>query len=164
VPTRETTQKPKPARPNAPKPDVRDLARTLYLNTSFTLKQVAETVGVSQQTIGKWSAEEEWGELRQRRKVSVEQLDGGLLGELAHYHQMAIRNPLTYSQVLARDTIVRTRKGLLGETTLASKAQAIDQFLRVVQARRPDLAPEVAKLAQAYLHDLSTTYDFDASE
>lgn len=38
----------------------KDLARTLYLTNNFTQKVIAEKVGSTEKTIGKWAKEEKW--------------------------------------------------------------------------------------------------------
>lgn len=48
----------------------KDFARTLYLKFDFNQKQIAEKVGVSEQTICKWAKTEQWDQMRESALTS----------------------------------------------------------------------------------------------
>lgn len=54
--------------------DKRSIARTLYLNGNYTQEEIAVKVGVSRQTIIRWSKEDSWAELKASLSVTPTQL------------------------------------------------------------------------------------------
>lgn len=54
--------------------DKRSLARTLYLDGNYTQEEIAVKVGVSRQTIIRWSKEDSWAELKASLSVTPTQL------------------------------------------------------------------------------------------
>ena len=56
------------------KMDKRSIARTLYLDGNYTQEEIALKVGVSRQTIVRWSKEDSWTELKASLSVTPTQL------------------------------------------------------------------------------------------
>ena len=56
------------------KSDKRSIARTLYLDGNYTQEEIAVKVGVSRQTIIRWSKEDSWAELKASLSVTPTQL------------------------------------------------------------------------------------------
>lgn len=54
--------------------DKRSIARTLFLEGSYTQEELAEKVGVSRQTVIRWSKEDAWQELKASLSVTPAQL------------------------------------------------------------------------------------------
>jgi putative ATPase subunit of terminase (gpP-like) len=54
--------------------DKRGIARTLYLDGNYTQEEIAVKVGVSRQTIIRWSKEDSWAELKASLSVTPTQL------------------------------------------------------------------------------------------
>ena len=54
--------------------DKRSIARTLYLAGNYTQEEIAVKVGVSRQTIIRWSKEDSWAELKASLSVTPTQL------------------------------------------------------------------------------------------
>ena len=54
--------------------DKRCIARTLYLDGNYTQEEIAVKVGVSRQTIIRWSKEDSWAELKASLSVTPTQL------------------------------------------------------------------------------------------
>ena len=54
--------------------DKRSIARTLYLDGNYTQEEIAVKVGVSRQTIIRWSKEDSWAELKASPSVTPTQL------------------------------------------------------------------------------------------
>lgn len=54
--------------------DKRSIARTLYLDGKYTQEEIAVKVGVSRQTIIRWSKEDSWAELKASLSVTPTQL------------------------------------------------------------------------------------------
>ena len=54
--------------------DKRSIARTLYLDGNYTQEEIAVKVGVSRQTIIRWSKEDSWAELKASLSVTPTQL------------------------------------------------------------------------------------------
>ena len=54
--------------------DKRSIARTLYLDGNYTQEESAVKVGVSRQTIIRWSKEDSWAELKASLSVTPTQL------------------------------------------------------------------------------------------
>ena len=54
--------------------DKRSIARTLYLDGNYTQEEIAVKVGVSPQTIIRWSKEDSWAELKASLSVTPTQL------------------------------------------------------------------------------------------
>ena len=54
--------------------DKRSIARTLYLDGNYTQEEIAVKVGVSRQTIIRWSKEDSWSELKASLSVTPTQL------------------------------------------------------------------------------------------
>lgn len=62
------------ARMKESKMDKRSIARTLYLDGNYTQEEIAVKVGVSRQTIVRWSKEDSWTELKASLSVTPTQL------------------------------------------------------------------------------------------
>lgn len=62
------------AKRNADKIDKRSIARTLYLEGSYTQEEIADKVGVSRQTVIRWSREDNWQELKASMSITPAQL------------------------------------------------------------------------------------------
>lgn len=54
--------------------DKRSIARTLYLEGSYTQEEIAEKVGVTRQTVIRWSKEDTWQELKVSMSITPAQL------------------------------------------------------------------------------------------
>jgi len=54
--------------------DKRSIARTLYLDGNYTQEEIAVKVGVSRQSIIRWSKEDSWAELKASLSVTPTQL------------------------------------------------------------------------------------------
>ena len=54
--------------------DKRSIARTLYLDGNYTQEEIAVKVGVSRQTLIRWSKEDSWAELKASLSVTPTQL------------------------------------------------------------------------------------------
>lgn len=54
--------------------DKRSIARTLYLEGSYTQEELAEKMGVSRQTIIRWAREDSWQELKASVSITPAQL------------------------------------------------------------------------------------------
>lgn len=69
-----------------------DHARLLYLNESLTAKEIAERVGVTEKTIGKWIAEGNWETLKVSLMTTKDTQLAKLYGQLAALqHHIATR-------------------------------------------------------------------------
>lgn len=62
------------AKKTTDKIDKRSIARTLYLEGSYTQEEIADKVGVSRQTVVRWSKEDSWQELKASMSITPAQL------------------------------------------------------------------------------------------
>jgi transcriptional regulator with XRE-family HTH domain len=61
----------------------KDWAKTVYLNERLTQKEIAERVGVSAQTLGKWIAKEKWEALKTSLSITREEQLANLYRQVA---------------------------------------------------------------------------------
>ena len=77
--------------------DKRSIARTLYLDGNYTQEEIAVKVGVSRQTIIRWSKEDSWAELKASLSVTPTQLIAQWQQQIAE-----INRPITSREEGAR--------------------------------------------------------------
>ena len=67
--------------------DKRSIARTLYLDGNYTQEEIAVKVGVSRQTIIRWSKEDSWAELKASLSVTPTQLSAQWQQQIAEINR-----------------------------------------------------------------------------
>lgn len=102
--------------PKGPKRDYREKrleARRLFVEHHKTQKEIAATVGVPEQTIRRWSAQEKWADRRTEADLHKEQKSiRALRGELREQAPDAVRRNLKFVQtMLGRNVRLLVRHG-----------------------------------------------------
>lgn len=139
---------------------IKDHAKTLYTREGITLqKELAQRVGVSENTISKWVNENNWDKLKKNFLLTREERMGDLLDELTEI-QEAIKGGqkgerfATHKLALVRRMLVNDIKAL--EVT-ASKPETIAACMALISFVRPENLAEakiIMRWADAYIKSL----------
>lgn len=67
--------------------DKKDIAKTLFLNGTFTQEEIADKVGTTRQTVSRWAKDGTWDELKASLTITPDQI-------IAQFHRqiMEINN------------------------------------------------------------------------
>lgn len=138
----------------------KDFARTLYLtDTGASQKELAQRVGVSEQTMGKWIEKEGWAKLR-RSKLATRQKELANAYEQLERLNMVIMSReehLRFPNNKEADIQVKLASQIRQLETQLSVADVIDVGMHFVQHVRqvaPDKTTEVLELYDSFLKTL----------
>jgi len=102
----------------------KERALTLFLETSLTQSEIAETVGVTENTIVNWKKKGEWESLRGAKEVSNEKILHNLYG---HAHRLSAQEELDVDK-LAKLTASIERLEMFSKKSFKSYLDAFSAF------------------------------------
>ena len=98
-------------------------ARLLYLNSDLNQKQIAENIGVTENTISKWIEKFGWKKLKVAMSITKDKIIATTYLQIAEIQQKAIDEDRTLSpsesdQILKLSKVVKDLSGSLGVVTV----------------------------------------------
>lgn len=134
----------------------KELAKTLFLETPKTFKEIASIVGVGEKTVGAWAKEDAWQELKESLMVKPEKIIQGLYRELSEYD--TYMNGLTVEQRIAvASKINDARAKAVKVINMLQKEVGLPQIVTVCTRLLDKIAKidlELAKAMQPYVDEL----------
>jgi DNA-binding XRE family transcriptional regulator len=133
----------------------KSLAKDLYLSTDLDLKIIADKVGVTAKTIGKWKEEENWDSLKTAKSVTRQEIIANkynLLSELVQENRRKLKaKELTNGDIDAEHKLSMSIKAIQDEETLSGYIQAFTPFLNWLRAENLEAAKVLAQYTDKYL-------------
>lgn len=134
----------------------KEFAKILYLNGE-TQKAIAERVGVSEKTIGKWVEQEHWDEIKTSLLATSEQQLALLYNQLKHINEAISNREQKYADPKEADTIVKITKSIKQmetETGVGEAVQVCKKLVLFVQNIDFELSQKITKNADLYIQSL----------
>lgn len=122
----------------------REYARLLYTQMGLTQKEIAERVGVTEKTIGRWKEKENWDALKTVFTTTRSNIVKNLQRQMELW-QIEIGDNLASSKEV--DILVKLASSVKKLETETGIAEIIDtgmKFIQFLQEHEPDLAKSVA--------------------
>lgn len=114
-----------PVRAN--KAHARELARELFLATNKTAKEIAELVGVTEQTLARWRRDDGWDKVKGASSLTADRL-------MANLHNAAFvlseQHPLDVDKLAKlANSIEKLKPGKLSLTNILQSLTALNNFI-----------------------------------
>lgn len=135
-------------------------AKVLFTREGIsTQKEIAERVGISEKTIGKWISEEKWDKLKRNFILTREQLMADWLDELAEINALIKTQPAgaRFADSKLADVRTKLRKDIKEMETTASVREVIASLaglLNFIRKNNLGEAQALAKYVDAYIKSL----------
>lgn len=135
-------------------------AKVLFTREGIsTQKEIAERVGISEKTIGKWISEEKWDKLKRNFILTREQLMADWLDELAEINALIKNQPAgsRFADSKLADVRTKLRKDIKEMETTASVREVIASLaglLNFIRKNSLGEAQALAKYVDAYIKSL----------
>lgn len=138
--------------------DKRDIARSLYVNGSYTQEEIAQKVGVTRQTVSRWIATDSWDDQKAALTITPQQILAGLNRQIVE-----INNKIStredgerFATVAEADTLAKLASAIKKIESDAGIADIVDVGIRFTNwLRELDLekAKEFNELLDAFIKD-----------
>jgi hypothetical protein len=134
------------------------LAKELYLQTNKTLEEIADIVSVSRLTIGTWSKEGKWKDIKEVQSQTPERIVQALYNEVEQLNR-AVSNRadgMRYADSKesdARNKIILSIKRMQTQIALPQYVAVLIKFLEHVQKIDLELSKKIAPIANNFLND-----------
>jgi len=134
-----------------------EYAKTLYLdtNTSLSIKEIAERVGVRANTVSGWVKKHKWDKLRKSLMVTRKKLISDLYDQLEWLNnEIKARESKVATPKEANSIAVITSsiKRLETETSIAQVYEVATEFLDFIKPQDPKLYKHLIPLFDAFIH------------
>jgi transposase len=133
-----------------------ELAKTLFLETNKTYKEIAAIVGVGEKTVGTWAKDDEWVALKESLQVRPEKIIQNLFKELQEYDDYM--KALTLAERIAIAPKVNdARAKCVKVITLLQREVGLTQIVTVCTRLIDKIAKkdlQLAKSMQPYVDEL----------
>ena len=128
------------------------LAQELYVRLGKTQKQIAEQVGVTEKTIGRWKEDGNWEALRAAEISGPEELARTLYREIMKISQNAEGRTLTSAEADQISKISTAIEKIQRRTTLGTVMEVMEEFVVYVKAIDIDLAQRIVTKQMDFLN------------
>jgi len=132
-----------------------ELAKLIYLTEDITQKELAERVGVTEKTVGKWIEEEGWAKLKRNIPLTRDELLSSWYDELAELKEHIKNKPegkrfADFKEAQLRRSLLKDIEVLQQDSGIPETIQVMTAFVKFI--RRNDLknAQEVSHIADAF--------------
>lgn len=123
-------------------------AQLLYTRERLTQKEIAEKVGVTEKTVGKWKTEGEWDSLRNSYSVTREQELLNIYTQMTELNEAIAsrKKGERYATAREADTLVKLATAAKQLETDASLTEIINTFSGFIEWLRPIDLPKAKEL------------------
>lgn len=136
------------------KVEEKNYAQILYTRDNLTAKEVAERVGVTQKTIGKWIKDENWDRLKRSLLITKKQQIALFYDQLAAINQMIAERDKKYPNPQEANTITQITSSiqkLETETSIGQVVEVARAFIEFVREFDLDFAKKVTQHFDAFI-------------
>lgn len=138
--------------------DRKDLAKTLYVNGSFTQEEIATKVGTTRQTVSRWIREGSWDQVKASYTITPEQILAGLNRQIIEINNKVNSRPEgeRFATVAEADTLAKLASSIKKIETDAGIADIVNvgiKFTNWLRQTDLDLAKRFSDLLDAFIKD-----------
>lgn len=138
--------------------DRKDLAKTLYVNGSFTQEEIAAKVGTTRQTVSRWIREGSWDQVKASYTITPEQILAGLNRQIIEINNKVNSRPEgeRFATVAEADTLAKLASSIKKIETDAGIADIVNvgiKFTNWLRQTDLDLAKRFSDLLDAFIKD-----------
>lgn len=134
----------------------REVAQLLYLNGGLMKKDIAQKMGVSEQTISRWAKQDNWDVLKTNLLTSKKQRLGELYEELREFNRMIAEKEgykvASSKEADARRKLITDIKELETKYSLSHTITIGQDFCEFVRSIDEQLSSRVLELYNAFIH------------
>ena len=140
-----------------PKAREKLLAKELYLYTSLNQKEIAERIGVREQTLSGWVRAGGWEDLKSASHITREHLLKNAYRQLDRINAFIEEQGGIPNKKLndAKSTVIREIQALERHESLSLYVAVMEKFLLFVTVRDPKLARQLSPLQLEFLESRS---------
>ena len=138
--------------------DKKDIAKSLFINGSFTQEEIAAKVDVTRQTVARWIREGKWDDLKASLTITPAQILAGLNRQIVEINNN-INNREEghrFATVPEADTLAKLASAIKKIESDVGIADIVDVAIRFTNWLRPldiDMAKKFSDLLDAFLKD-----------
>ncbi len=138
--------------------DRKDLAKTLYVNGSFTQEEIAAKVGTTRQTVSRWIRDGAWDQVKASYTITPEQILAGLNRQIIEINNKVNSRPEgeRFATVAEADTLAKLASSIKKIETDAGIADIVNvgiKFTNWLRQTDLDLAKRFSDLLDAFIKD-----------
>lgn len=138
--------------------DRKDLAKTLYVNGSFTQEEIATKVGTTRQTVSRWIRDGSWDQVKASYTITPEQILAGLNRQIIEINNKVNSRPEgeRFATVAEADTLAKLASSIKKIETDAGIADIVNvgiKFTNWLRQTDLDLAKRFSDLLDAFIKD-----------
>lgn len=125
----------------------KDLAKLLYLNQGLTQQEIADKVGVSRVTVGRWATDGNWEMLRAAVTSTREEQVRNLYQQIAQINRAIAESETKCATPAQADTILKLSAAISkmeGDFGIADIISVSKRFLTWLRGRDPQKAMEIS--------------------
>ncbi len=138
--------------------DRRDIAKSLFINGTFTQEEIADKVGVTRQTVARWIRDGKWDDLKASLTITPAQILAGLNRQIVEINNNinAREEGHRFATVPEADTLAKLASAIKKIESDVGIADIVDVSIRFTNWLRPldlDMAKKFSELLDAFLKD-----------
>lgn len=138
--------------------DRKDIAKSLYLNGSFTQEEIAGKVGMTRQTVARWVKDGGWEELKASRTITPAQILAGLNRQIVEINNNinGREEGKRFATVAEADTLAKLASAIKKIENDAGIADIVNVAIRFTNWLRPldlDMAKRFNDLLDTFLKE-----------
>ena len=138
--------------------DRKDLAKTLYVNGSFTQEEIAAKVGTTRQTVSRWIRDGAWDQVKASYTITPEQILAGLNRQIIEINNKVNSRPEgeRFATVAEADTLAKLASSIKKIETDPCTADIVNigiTFTNWLRQTDLDLAKRFSDLLDAFIKD-----------
>jgi transcriptional regulator with XRE-family HTH domain len=136
----------------------KDIAKSLYVNGSFTQEEIAQKVGTTRQSVSRWVREGAWEDLKASYTITPAQILAGLNRQIIEINNNinARVEGKRFATVSEADTLAKLASSVKKIESDVGISDIVDVGIRFTNWLRPldlDMAKKFNELLDAFLKD-----------
>lgn len=138
--------------------DKKDIAKSLYLNGSYTQEEIADKVDVTRQTVSRWIKDGGWDEVKASISITPAQILSGLNRQIIEINRVISERDEgeRFATVAEADTLAKLASAIKKIEQDVGIADIVDVGIRFTNWLRPldiEKAKEFSELLDAFIKD-----------
>lgn len=133
-----------------------ELAKLIYLTEDVTQKELADRVGITEKTVGKWIEDEGWAKLKRNIPLTRDELLASWYDELAELKEFIKKKPegmrfADFKEAQLRRSLLKDIATLEFDSGIPEIISVMTAFVKFIRRQDLDNAKEVSHLADAFI-------------